>query len=121
MRQLDIEYLLVQWGIWVRVQAGVPRYVSPQYALMRDNVQMHGGPSPAISDDMAMVIDRHIARLYERYPECGQALWNYYRYAGMTYRQLGRLMDMHHSKVERLVSVGAGWIDGSLDQYAEAA
>lgn len=121
MKQLDIEYLLLQWGIWVRVQAGVPRYVSPHFALMRDNVQMHGEPSPAITDDTAMLIDRLIGRLYDRYPDSGTALWNYYRYAGLTYRQLGRLMGMNHAKVEKLISVGSAWIDGCLENYAEAA
>ncbi|HBO3137243.1 TPA: hypothetical protein L4Q96_002816 [Pseudomonas aeruginosa] len=121
MKQLDTAYLLIQWGVWLRVQAGTPRYISPQWALMRGNMQCNSGPSPDISDDLALVIDRHISRLYLRYPEAGTALWNYYRYAGMTYRKLGRLMGIHHNQAEKLVSIGFGWLDGCLDSYAEVA
>lgn len=120
-QQLDTAYLLQQYGIWLRVQAGVPRYVSPQWALMKDNIQVSSEPTPDILDEVAMLIDRHISRLYMRYPEAGTALWNYYRYAGMTYRKLGRLMNRHHNEAERLVSVGFWWLDSCLDSYADAA
>lgn len=114
MRRLDTEHLLIEWGIWLRVKSGVPRHVSPSYALMRDNVQMPGGPDPQITDDLAMLIDRMVSRLFERYTEAGTALWNYYRYPGMSYRQLGRLMDCTHVKAQELVSVGAAWVDSAL-------
>ena len=120
-RQLDTVFLLQEWGIWLRVQSGLPHYVSPAYALMRDNVQLLGGPVPAISDDLAMLIDRLVARLYERYPEAGTALWNYYRHGGLSYRQLGRLMDCTHVKAQELVRVGEVWVDASIAMDADAA
>ncbi len=36
----DTEYMLEQWGFWRMCEMGVPRYVSPLYALMRDNVPL---------------------------------------------------------------------------------
>lgn len=126
-RQLDTEYLLQEWGVWLRVQAGVPRYVSPSYALMRDNVQMAGGPDPQITDESALLIDGKVCHLYKRYPEAGIALWNYYRYPGMSYRQLGRLMSdalkktITHVRAQELITVGAAWVDSALCHHAEAA
>ncbi|MBG6289513.1 hypothetical protein I5I61_18825 [Pseudomonas nitroreducens] len=120
-QSLDTAYLLQQYGIWLRVQAGMPRYVSPQWALMKDNIQVSSEPTPDILEEVAMLIDRYICRLHMRYPKAAEALWNYYRYAGMTYRQLGRLMGIHHNKAEELVSVGFWWLDSSLDSYADAA
>lgn len=121
MRQMDTEYLLVEWGVWARVQAGVPRYVSPSFALLRDNVQGGCAPDPAISDDLALVVDRLIGRLHARYPEAGVAVWNYYRYQGMSYRQLGRLMGVSHVRAQELVAVGAAWVDSALCLQVEAA
>ncbi len=121
MRQMDTEYLLQEWGVWLRVQSGVPRYVSPSYALMRDNVQISGALDPNITDDTAMLIDRLACRLLDRYQEAGVALWNYYRYQGMSYRQLGRLMNITHVRAQELVTVGSAWIDSALCNYAEAA
>ena len=126
MRQLDTDYLLQEWGVWLRVQTGLPRYVSPSYALMRDNVQLSGGLTPCITDEAAMTIDRLVGRLNERYEECGIALFNYYRH-GWSYRQLSREMSSKlgrpftHVKVQELVTVGAAWIDSALCHYAEAA
>jgi len=120
-KHLDTEYLLQEWGVWLRVQAGVPRYVSPAYALMRDNVEQHDGLTPDISDDLGMVIDRLVCRLHARYPEAGVALWNWYRYRGMTYRQLGRLMACTHVKAQEMVRVGTAWIDSALCAYEAAA
>lgn len=121
MIQLDTALLLQEYGVWLRVQAGVPHYVSPSYALMRDNVQIDRGLDPAITDDLAMLIDRLVCRLSRRYPEAGTALWNYYRYQGMSFRQLGRLMNVTHVRAQELVSVGTAWVDCALCQQADAA
>ncbi|SNS16102.1 antiterminator Q family protein [Pseudomonas segetis] len=120
MQQIDTAYLLQEWGVWLRVQVGVPRYVSPSYALMRDNVQMSGGLDPCITDDTAMLIDRLVSRLEKRYPEAGQALWNYYRH-GISYRHLGKLMGITHVKAQELVMVGSAWVDSALCGHDIAA
>lgn len=121
MRDVSTEYLLQEWGVWLRVQCGIPRYVSPSYALLRDNAQVDHSITPCITDDMAMLVDRLVCRLHRRYPEAGIALWNYHRYAGMSYRQLGRLMGCTHVRAQELVTVGAAWIDSALCSYEEAA
>jgi hypothetical protein len=120
VKQAETGVLLEQWGIWLRVQVGIPRYVSPSFALMRDNVGGHAGEEPHISDELALLIDRLVSRLYARYPEAGCALWNWYRYSGMSYRQLGRLMteanvgSISHVRAQELVRVGEAWIDAAL-------
>lgn len=119
-QQLDTAYLLNQWAVWLRVRVGIPGYVSPAWALMRDNVQVIRLPEPDIGDYAAMLIDRLVARLYARYPEAATALWNQYRYS-MSNRTLGRLMGVSHVKAGELVSVAFAWIDASLCHYAEAA
>ena len=122
MKQLDTEFLLQEWGVWLRVQSGVPHYVSPSYALMRDNVEMLGGQSdPQITDELALMVDRLVCRLYTRYPQAGTALWNYYRYQGLSYRQLGRLMELPLPRVQELLKVAIAWIDASLCAQLEAA
>lgn len=118
---LDTEYLLQEYGVWLRVQAGVPRYVSPAYALLRDRVQTSGSLEPAISDELAMLMDRLVCRLFARYPDAGTAVWNYYRYQGMSFRQLGRLMGVSHVRASELVSVGRAWLDSALCMQADAA
>lgn len=120
MRTIDTAHLLNEWAIWIRVREGVPGYTSPAYALMRDNMQINRGPEPAISDDLAMLIDRLIGRLHMRYPEAATALWNQYRY-GMSNRTLARLMGISHVKAGELVSVAFAWIDAALCHYTEAA
>lgn len=126
-RQMDTEYLLQEWGVWLRVQSGVPRYVSPSFALMRDNVMMAGGPDPQIADEVALLIDGKVCHLYRRYQEAGIALWNYYRHAGMSYRRLGLLMSKElnksitHVRAQELVTIGAAWVDSALCHHKEAA
>ncbi|MCT5858458.1 antitermination protein Q, partial [Pseudomonas aeruginosa] len=52
----DTEYMLEQWGWWRMSGMGVPRYVSPSFALMRDNVQQHSSVSFSITDELAMSV-----------------------------------------------------------------
>lgn len=127
MLKLDTEYMLQEWGVWLRVQSGVPRYVSPSLALMRDHVQVERGADPCITDELAMLIDSKVCRLFARYEEAGIALWNYYRHQGMSYRRLGLLMTqalgktVTHVRAQELVMIGAAWIDAAVCHYDEAA
>lgn len=114
----DVDYMLIQWGIWVRTQVGVPRYVSPAWAMMRDNLQSPGDPDPDISEDEALVVDRAMARLYRGYPEAGMAVWNYYRYQGMTMRRLAVLMGVSKAKADELIKVGCAYVAGSMERHA---
>ena len=127
MQHLDTEYMLQEWGVWLRVQSGVPSYVSPSLALMRDHVQVERAPDPCITDELALLIDGKVCRLFERYEEAGLALWNYYRHQGMSYRRLGQLMTaalgkpFTHVRAQELVQVGAAWVDAALCHYQDAA
>lgn len=48
-----------------------------------------------ISGEIALLVDSLVCRLYEErrgYREAGIALWHCWRYSGMSFRALGRLM-----------------------------
>jgi len=121
MRNISSCYLLQQWGIWSRVQAGIATYICPTYALMRDNVATEQLPTPAIDDLEALWVDRMLLILGDRDPVCFTALWHYYRFEGLTYRKLGQLMGITHMKAAELVKAGESWLDGRLSAVAEAA
>jgi len=127
MRQLGTEYMLQEWGVWLRVQSGLPRYVSPSYALMRDNDQVARTADPCITDEMALLIDGKVCRLFARYHDAGVALWNYHRHQAMSYRRLGALMSkalgktITHVRAQELVMVGTAWVDAAVCHYEEAA
>jgi hypothetical protein len=121
MKDLSTEYLLSQWGIWVRCQTGVPKYVSPSYALMRDKMGSIGGEVPQIQEETAMMIDRLVCRMALRYHEAAYALFLWYRHSMTSYRQLGRAMGVHHNKAEMFLAAGIAWVDAMLCSYAEAA
>lgn len=127
MQHLDTEYMLQEWGVWLRVQSGIPHYVSPSLALMRDHVQVERPPEPCITDELALLIDGKVCRLFARYEEAGLALWNYYRHQGMSYRRLAQLMTaalgkpFTHVRAQELVQVGAAWVDAALCHYQEVA
>jgi hypothetical protein len=103
------------------VQAGLPHYICPLYALMRDHIEEADRPLvPLITDSEALWVDHSVSRLYQRDPEMGTALWNYHRYDGMTFRRLGRLMGITHMKAQELVRAGEAWIDARLCVLSEA-
>lgn len=112
--------LLTEYGKWLRVQTGVPYYVSPAFSLIKNNVA-DSSVQPFITDELAMFIDHLVSRLYKRYPDAGTALWNYYRYEGMTTRKLARLMRVSLAKVQELLKVSEAWIDSALENCKDAA
>lgn len=122
MKQLDIYYLLTQWGIWLRYGDGIPRCVSPHYALMRDNVEQHSSaPVAMISEDLCMLVDGIVARLRHRNEKMGDAL--IYRYAwGVSYSIIGRRLDVSKPRAESLVKSGELWVEAIIDdRLADAA
>lgn len=122
MKQLDIYYLLTQWGIWLRYGDGIPRYVSPHYALMRDNVEQHSNaPVAMISEDLCMLVDGIVARLRHRNEKMGDAL--IYRYAwDISYSAIGKKLDMSKPRAESMVKSGELWVEAIIDdRLADAA
>jgi len=123
----DTEWMLEQWGYWRMSGMGVPRYVSPSFALMRDNVQQESCSSYNITDELAMTIDGCIALLgrreSERAVDCvkmSDCLWLYYG-AKYTAVRVGKQFGIGEAKARELIKSGVAWIDGRLETIREAA
>ncbi|KRP74843.1 MULTISPECIES: antiterminator Q family protein [Pseudomonas] len=116
----DTEYLLEQWGWWRMDGMGVPRYVSPLLALMRDNVQMPSTASYVITDDLALAVDSAMAKLTRRNEQMGLFLWLYFG-AKWTMVRIGESGKMSERSAREIIKAGVGWIDGVLQGMSEAA
>ncbi|WP_122310684.1 antiterminator Q family protein, partial [Pseudomonas amygdali] len=111
----DTEYLLEQWGWWRMSGMGVPRYVSPLYALIRDNTPGEGGVAEfVITDDLALAVDGAVARLTKRDAQMGGFVWMYF---GMKYPALriGREAKMGEAKAREIIKAGVAWVDCALE------
>jgi len=117
----DTAWLLEQWGWWRMDGMGVPRYISPSYALMRDNTNIEGGiKAYSLVDDVALVIDGAVARLTSRDEQMGTFIWLYYG-AKWTAMRIGRQFDMSEGKARQIIQAGVAWIDCALEKICEAA
>lgn len=116
----DTEYLLEQWGWWRMSGMGVPRYVSPAFALMRDNVQQISSRSYCITDDLAGVVDGAVARLTRRDQQMGDCIWLYFGAKWPAIR-VGREFGISEAKARELIKAGVAWVDSSLEMMREAA
>lgn len=116
----DTEYLLEQWGWWRMDGMGVPRYVSPLLALMRDKVQMASPSSYVITDDQALAVDSAMAKLTQRNGQMGLFLWLYFG-AKWTMVRIGESAGISERSTRELIRSGVGWIDGVLHGMSEAA
>lgn len=114
----DAEELLTQWGRWVWQGAGIPRYVSPSFALMRDNVAQHSRPAAAITDDDAMMIDSIIARMGRRDPQMAECVMIYYA-TGRTMHGVGLVMNLQRLKVRELLMAGKCYVEAVLDMHEQ--
>lgn len=121
MRQLDTFYLLTQWGIWLRYGHGIPRYVSPHFALMRDNIeQLSNAPVATISEDLCMMIDGIVARLKVRNDAMGLAL--IYRYSWeKSFSAIGKELGIPKTRAESLVKSAEIWVEAIVDDRLETA
>lgn len=116
----DTEYLLEQWGWWRMDGMGVPRYVSPLLALMRDKVQMASPSSYVITDDQALAVDSAMAKLTQRNGQMGLFLWLYFG-AKWTMVRIGESAGISERTTRELIKSGVGWIDGVLHGMSDAA
>lgn len=117
----DTEWLLEQWGWWRMDGMGVPRYISPMHALMRDNVHTTTDmQSYCITDDRALLVDSAVARLSKRDQQMGDFIWLYYG-AKWPALRVGRENHMSEAKARELIKAGVAWIDASLEALAEIA
>lgn len=122
----DTEWMLEQWGWWRMSGMGVPRYVSPAYALMRDNVQQPGGCSFSITDELAMAVDGCVARLCAREkgrtkgPLMGDCLWLYFG-AKWPALRIAKHYGIGEAKAREIIKAGVAWVDSALESMREAA
>ncbi len=123
----DTEWMLEQWGWWRMSGQGIPRYVSPSFALMRDNIEQNTGPSAYITDELAMTIDGCVARLSRRESErktgsplMSDCLWLYYG-AKWPAMRVGREFGVSEAKARELIKCGVAWVDSQLESMREAA
>ncbi|SDS20692.1 hypothetical protein SAMN05216421_1098 [Halopseudomonas xinjiangensis] len=120
MTKCDAENLLQNWGRWVWYQAGVPTYTSPLYALMRDNVAQTSAPTPAITDDEAMLVDSIVARMWRRDAQMGDCVRVYYC-TGRSMHSVGILLGLPRLKVRELLVAGRAYVEACLDMAVVAA
>lgn len=117
----DTEYLLEQWGWWRMDGMGVPGYVSPTFALMRQAL-----PQPAaskgycITDDWALAIDEAVAKLSRRDQQMGDIVWLYYGDKWAMAR-VGKYYGISEGKARELARAGVAWIDCAVCGMREAA
>lgn len=117
----DTEWLLEQWGWWRMDGMGVPRYVSPMHALMRDNVPSVGGiKNYSLTDDLALQIDGAVARLTKRDRQMGDFIWLYFG-AKWPALRIGRENGLSEAKARELIRTGVAWVDAALETMREAA
>jgi hypothetical protein len=117
----DTEWLLEQWGFWRMDGMGVPRYVSPLYALIRDNVPCEGGVKEySLTDDLALVVDGAVARLINRDDQMGNFIWLYFG-AKWPALRIGRENGIGEAKAREIIKAGVAWIDCALEGIREAA
>lgn len=117
----DTEYMLEQWGWWRLDGRGIPVYVSPLRALIRDNVQSVSTiQAYCITDELAVAVDGAVARLSKRDPQMGLFIWLYFG-EKWTMLKLGRKQGMSEAKARELVRAGVAWIDCALEDFRAAA
>lgn len=108
-------HLLTHWGKWVRMGQGIPRCATQMETILRD-VEPHQDDEPlCITDDDALMIDSIVAHLQHRDAEMGSVLSLYYRSHDHSMRAISRQLNLHRSRVERLLSSAEAWVDGVLE------
>ncbi|MGY3172409.1 hypothetical protein ACVWYU_001786 [Pseudomonas sp. TE12234] len=117
----DTEWMLEQWGYWRMDGMGVPQYVSPLYALIRDNTPCEGGVKEYyVTDDLALVVDGAVARLSKRDQQMGNFIWLYFG-AKWPALRIARENDMGEAKAREVIKAGVAWIDSALETIREVA
>ena len=96
--------------------AGIPKYVSPSFALMQQLI-----PHPAaakgycITDDWALAIDEAVAKLSVRDQQMGDVIWLYYG-AKWPMVRVGKHYGLSEGKTRELARAGAAWVDCAVSE-----
>lgn len=116
----DTEYLLEQWGWWRMDGMGVPGYVSPMAAVMSLANPMGKVKEYRITDEVAGLVDRALAKLTSRDAQMGDFVWFYFG-AKWPANRIGREHGMSERDARQLIKAGVAWIDASLLSMQAAA
>ena len=114
----NTEYLLEQWGFWRMDGMVVPGYVSPAAALMTQAMPMSNPKAYRITDEVAVAIDRILAKLISRAPRAGDFVWFYFG-AKWPAQRIARQYEVGEAKVREELKLAVGWIDCALEQLRE--
>ncbi|KPW10890.1 Antitermination protein Q [Pseudomonas syringae pv. atrofaciens] len=106
-----VEDLLEHWGRWVVLGSGVSCCASRENDI----------PTPMITDDQALLIDRLVGRLRSRYEEAGNVIIKYYTSRDTSLMVVGKKMGFGEEKTRQLWKAGIAWIDGALESGRQAA
>jgi hypothetical protein len=100
---------------------GVPLYVSPLYALIRDNNVTDGGiKNYCVTDDVAMVVDRAVAKLAQRDAQMGSFIWLYFGSKWALVR-VGESAGISERSAREIIKAGVAWIDCAMEEIRAAA
>ncbi|MFP5338085.1 MAG: antiterminator Q family protein [Gammaproteobacteria bacterium] len=113
------EELLTEWGKWVWQKTGVPRYVSPMLAIMRDNVPSTHAPDAHITDEEAETVSAIVARLKRGHPRASDCLHDYYVH-GHTMQRIAHEMALNRHQVRELLIAGQWYVQAELDRRMAA-
>ncbi|MNR24181.1 hypothetical protein D3C85_1412470 [compost metagenome] len=101
--------------------AGVPNYISPTFALMRQAMpEVSVSKSYCITDEWAIAIDHAVARLSHRDGQMGDIIWLYYG-AKWPMVRVGKHYGISEGKARELARAGAAWIDCAVNSMRQAA
>lgn len=104
----DVEFIMVQYGLWVFQCDGTPRCGSVMLQIMKsceENKKRFASTVAAISDDLALQVDGYLAALKETDPEVVEGLLQYFVYGG-AYRDVANRMGLSYADARMLVRAG---------------
>lgn len=111
----SIQWYLEQWGAWQRVgKLPIPRYVSPAYAIMCQNVEQSANGTPVvIDDDTALSVDKAICSLALRDMKRARTIWWAYCCRWSDERICDELRVSRNTAIKER-QCAESWLDGVL-------
>ncbi|WP_434728586.1 antiterminator Q family protein [Pseudomonas soli] len=117
----ETEFLLEQWGWWRLDGVGIPQYASPTLVLMKQAMPVCSGKgSYCITDEVALAVDRAVAKLCVRDQQMGDILWLYYG-AKWPMARVGKFYGVSEGKARELARAGVAWIDCVIVEVEKVA
>jgi len=117
----DTEYLLEQWGWWRLDCSGIPQYTSPSFSLIKlAKPKASNKASYCITDELALRIDRAVARLCKRDQQLGDIMWLYYGVKWPMMR-VAKFYGVSESKARELARAAVAWVDCAVGSFESAA